>query len=103
MWRNATPAPVVNEVAEATESAAPEPAETADEQMGSCEINGQHISFKRVSIDTRTMQPTDLLIALKGERFDAHDFLPKLQLGQGRRRIGRARARRLCDSAHHRG
>ncbi len=82
VWRNATPAPIVNEVAEANKSAAPEPAETADEQMGSCDINGQHISFKRVSIDTRTMQPTDLLIALKGERFDAHDFLPKLQLGQ---------------------
>ena len=55
---------------------------SAEDTMGSCEINGQTVSFKRVSIDTRTMQPTDLLIALKGERFDAHDFLPKLQPGQ---------------------
>ena len=31
--------------------------------------------FDRVSIDTRSIQPDDLFVALKGERFDAHDFL----------------------------
>ena len=25
--------------------------------------------------DTRSLQPGDLFVALKGERFDAHDFL----------------------------
>lgn len=31
----------------------------------------------RVHTDTRTLQPGDLFVALRGERFDAHDFLPK--------------------------
>ncbi|MFO1327135.1 MAG: UDP-N-acetylmuramoyl-tripeptide--D-alanyl-D-alanine ligase [Rubrivivax sp.] len=31
----------------------------------------------RVHSDTRTLQPGDLFVALKGERFDAHDFLPQ--------------------------
>ena len=29
----------------------------------------------RVHTDTRTLQPGDLFVALKGERFDAHDFI----------------------------
>jgi UDP-N-acetylmuramoyl-tripeptide--D-alanyl-D-alanine ligase len=32
---------------------------------------------RRVHTDTRTLQPGDLFVALKGERFDAHDFLPE--------------------------
>jgi len=31
----------------------------------------------RVSIDTRTLQPGDLFVALMGERFDGHDFVEK--------------------------
>jgi UDP-N-acetylmuramoyl-tripeptide--D-alanyl-D-alanine ligase len=31
----------------------------------------------RVHSDTRTLQAGDLFVALKGERFDAHDFLPQ--------------------------
>jgi UDP-N-acetylmuramoyl-tripeptide--D-alanyl-D-alanine ligase len=31
--------------------------------------------FKRVHTDTRSLLPGDLFVALKGERFDAHDFL----------------------------
>ncbi|MFT3859438.1 MAG: UDP-N-acetylmuramoyl-tripeptide--D-alanyl-D-alanine ligase [Aquabacterium sp.] len=31
----------------------------------------------RVHTDTRTLQSGDLFIALRGERFDAHDFLPQ--------------------------
>ena len=38
--------------------------------------------FAHVSTDTRTFTPNDLFIALKGERFDAHDFLTQLQAGQ---------------------
>ena len=30
----------------------------------------------RVHSDTRSLQPGDLFVALRGERFDAHDFLP---------------------------
>ncbi len=31
----------------------------------------------RVHTDTRSLRPGDLFVALKGERFDAHDFLPQ--------------------------
>jgi UDP-N-acetylmuramoyl-tripeptide--D-alanyl-D-alanine ligase len=33
------------------------------------------VRFERVHSDTRTLQPGDLFVALRGERFDAHDFL----------------------------
>ncbi|HEU4564273.1 MAG TPA: UDP-N-acetylmuramoyl-tripeptide--D-alanyl-D-alanine ligase [Gemmatimonadaceae bacterium] len=33
--------------------------------------------FRAVSTDTRAIQPGDLFVALAGERFDAHDFLPQ--------------------------
>ena len=32
---------------------------------------------QRVHSDTRSLQPGDLFVALRGERFDAHDFLPQ--------------------------
>ena len=34
---------------------------------------------QRVHSDTRTLQPGDLFVALRGERFDAHDFLAQAQ------------------------
>jgi len=34
--------------------------------------------FSRVHTDSRTAAPGDLFVALKGERFDAHDFLPEV-------------------------
>lgn len=40
--------------------------------------NGQ-LELARVHTDTRTLQNGDLFVALKGERFDAHDFLPQAQ------------------------
>jgi UDP-N-acetylmuramoyl-tripeptide--D-alanyl-D-alanine ligase len=33
--------------------------------------------LQRVHTDTRTLQPGDLFVALRGERFDAHDYLPQ--------------------------
>jgi UDP-N-acetylmuramoyl-tripeptide--D-alanyl-D-alanine ligase len=33
--------------------------------------------IKRVHTDTRSLRDGDLFVALKGERFDAHDFLPQ--------------------------
>ena len=33
------------------------------------------LAFTRVHTDTRTLQPGDLFVALRGERYDAHDFL----------------------------
>ncbi|MES2688059.1 MAG: UDP-N-acetylmuramoyl-tripeptide--D-alanyl-D-alanine ligase [Pseudomonadota bacterium] len=35
------------------------------------------VRFSRVHSDTRSLRPGDLFVALKGERFDAHDFLPQ--------------------------
>ena len=32
----------------------------------------------RVHTDTRTLQAGDLFVALCGERYDAHDFLPQV-------------------------
>ena len=35
------------------------------------------VRVARVHTDTRTLQPGDLFVALRGERFDAADFLPE--------------------------
>ena len=35
------------------------------------------LRLARVHSDTRTLQPGDFFVALKGERFDAHSFLPQ--------------------------
>lgn len=40
-------------------------------------IGDGNITFSRVHTDTRTLQADDLFVALKGESFDAHDFLAK--------------------------
>ncbi|NPC56071.1 UDP-N-acetylmuramoyl-tripeptide--D-alanyl-D-alanine ligase [Caenimonas soli] len=37
------------------------------------------LSVERVHSDTRTLQPGDLFVAIKGERFDANDFLAEAQ------------------------
>jgi UDP-N-acetylmuramoyl-tripeptide--D-alanyl-D-alanine ligase len=41
-------------------------------------LGDAHVSFDRISTDSRTAGPGDLFVALKGERFDAHDFLPEV-------------------------
>jgi len=33
------------------------------------------VTVQRVHTDTRTLEPGDLFVALKGERFDGNDFL----------------------------
>ena len=42
---------------------------------GSQVVGDRGVAFSRVHTDTRTLQAGDLFVALKGERFDAHDFL----------------------------
>lgn len=45
--------------------------------------NNAHV-FTGVSIDSRTIQEGELFIALRGERFDGHDFIQEaLQVGSG--------------------
>ena len=46
----------------------------------SCDLVGDAaLGFARVRTDTRSLQPGDLFVALKGERFDAHSFLLQAQ------------------------
>lgn len=47
-------------------------------QLSGAQVVGQlDLPFIRVHTDTRSLQPGDLFVALKGERFDAHEFLPQ--------------------------
>src|SRR6266508_4867835 len=39
------------------------------------------LTFRAVSTDTRHLTPETLFVALKGEKFDAHDFLDKAKAG----------------------
>lgn len=39
------------------------------------ELHGDDVVFDRVKTDTRSIQPGDLFVALKGDRFDGHDFV----------------------------
>ena len=36
---------------------------------------GEGRRYSGVSTDTRTIEPGELFVALRGDRFDAHDFL----------------------------
>jgi murE/murF fusion protein len=38
-------------------------------------VGDPSLAFARVHSDTRSLRPGDLFVALRGERFDAHDFL----------------------------
>jgi UDP-N-acetylmuramoyl-tripeptide--D-alanyl-D-alanine ligase len=38
-------------------------------------MHGDNVAFTRVATDTRTLAPGDLFVAIKGERFDGHDFV----------------------------
>ncbi|MFM0757825.1 UDP-N-acetylmuramoyl-tripeptide--D-alanyl-D-alanine ligase [Paraburkholderia strydomiana] len=42
---------------------------------GATVIGDDSVTFERVSTDSRSAGPGDLFVAIKGERFDAHDFL----------------------------
>ncbi len=38
-------------------------------------VVGERVPFARVTTDSRALEPGDLFVALKGERFDGHDFV----------------------------
>jgi UDP-N-acetylmuramoyl-tripeptide--D-alanyl-D-alanine ligase len=42
-------------------------------------VVGAAVAFSRVTTDTRGLVPGDLFVALKGERFDGHDFVAQAQ------------------------
>ncbi len=45
---------------------------------GASVLGDENATFARISTDSRTAGPGDLFVALKGDRFDAHDFLPEV-------------------------
>lgn len=50
--------------------------EQARQWLGHARLVGSgEVSFRRVHTDTRSVEPGDLFVALRGERFDANDFL----------------------------
>jgi UDP-N-acetylmuramoyl-tripeptide--D-alanyl-D-alanine ligase len=42
-------------------------------------LEGDAVRFERVSTDSRTVGAGDLFIALKGERFDGHEYVPRAE------------------------
>ena len=42
---------------------------------GASVLGDENATFERIATDSRTAGPGDLFVALKGDRFDAHDFL----------------------------
>jgi UDP-N-acetylmuramoyl-tripeptide--D-alanyl-D-alanine ligase len=53
------------------------------------------------SIDTRTLSPGDLFFAVRGERYDAHDFVAvALQKGARAAVVARSKVTELLDLAH---
>lgn len=47
-------------------------------QMTGGSLQGQDVAIERVERDSRSVQAGDLFLALQGERFDAHDFIPQV-------------------------
>ncbi|WP_322062321.1 UDP-N-acetylmuramoyl-tripeptide--D-alanyl-D-alanine ligase [Paraburkholderia sp. J63] len=45
---------------------------------GASVLGDENASFERIATDSRTAGPGDLFVALKGDRFDAHDFLSEV-------------------------
>lgn len=68
---------------------------TAAGVVGGCVI-GASVPFFRVTTDTRGLTPGDLFVALRGERFDGHDFVAQaLTSGAAAALVERARAAML--------
>ncbi|MDP2167223.1 MAG: UDP-N-acetylmuramoyl-tripeptide--D-alanyl-D-alanine ligase [Thermodesulfovibrionales bacterium] len=54
------------------------------EATGGRRISGGAEGFSGISIDSRTIATGELFVAIKGERFDGHDFIPPaLKKGEG--------------------
>lgn len=43
------------------------------------DLMGEDVNFSQLSINTRTLQPGELFIALSGEHFDAHQFIKQAE------------------------
>ena len=40
-------------------------------------VEGRETRYRGISTDTRTLRPGDVFVAIAGERFDGHDFIPQ--------------------------
>ncbi|MBI3145926.1 MAG: UDP-N-acetylmuramoyl-tripeptide--D-alanyl-D-alanine ligase, partial [Pseudogulbenkiania sp.] len=47
-------------------------------QLAGGQLVGADAEVARVVTDSRAVQPGDLFVALKGEHFDAHDFVAEV-------------------------
>lgn len=61
-------------------------------EMTGGELHGNDVQLNAVSIDSRKVSNDDLFIAIKGERFDAHDFVAELE-----GKVGAALVSQLVD------
>ncbi|MEP7182101.1 MAG: UDP-N-acetylmuramoyl-tripeptide--D-alanyl-D-alanine ligase [Betaproteobacteria bacterium] len=62
-------------------------------------LYGESVRFGRVATDTRSLAPGDLFVALKGERFDGHDFVAAaLEHGAAAAMVAADRARSLAGN-----
>lgn len=62
---------------------------------GSTLVGDGSLRLERVHTDTRTLRQGDLFVALRGDRFDAHDFLPQAMSAGARAAIAE-RGLRAC-------
>jgi UDP-N-acetylmuramoyl-tripeptide--D-alanyl-D-alanine ligase len=62
-------------------------------------VVGASVPFLRVTTDTRALAPGDLFVALRGERFDGHDFVAQaLEGGAAAALVARNRAAELAGN-----
>ena len=60
---------------------------------------GAQVVFARVSTDTRSTVPGDLFVALRGDHFDGHDFVPQaFARGAAAALVSRSRRRRSRET-----
>jgi murE/murF fusion protein len=57
---------------------AQDPAIDTLNKSGQSNEPGQPVIFSRINTDSRTITPTQIFLALKGETFDGHNFIPDL-------------------------
>ena len=64
---------------------------TVPVRAGSRLVGDASVAVERVHSDTRSLQPGDLFVALKGERFDGHALLDRAKAGGAVAALGRSR------------
>jgi UDP-N-acetylmuramoyl-tripeptide--D-alanyl-D-alanine ligase len=65
----------------------------------SAQLRGEDRAFEAVSTDTRALAPRALFVALKGERFDGHDFLAQAVKQQAAGALVQNSGARIQDAA----